>query len=146
MPIRSTESDAAHNVEMFFQAAHVALSESFAADDVLSVHGFADSGVSVSTTTHATPAMSSLQVRLVTALTAALPGEQITSCQIYPAAPYLSRMCGDDKVQARHLSRAANACNQNPTTTSNRFVHLEQSRAVRDKRSLVLTALQNALQ
>ena len=146
VPSRYTESDAAHNDELLFQSAHVALAESFSDDFVVSLHGFGDTGASVSNSTpSAAPAADSLHIRLVDALQAALPGEKITSCQDYPGAPFEKRMCGSENVQARHVNGSADICGQNASTTSNRFVHVEQSRAVRDKRAQVIAAFGEAL-
>ena len=111
--IRYTESDAAHTTEMFFHAAHVALSESFAGDTVLSVHGFSYPGISVSNGTDDSPGDGSFHIRLVEELTAALPAETITSCQDYPGAPCEKRMCGAENVQGRHLNGSPDPCSRN---------------------------------
>ena len=140
-----TISDAAHNSEMLFQAAHVALSESFGEDLVTSLHGMPDPGISVSNGTQMSPASDSFQVRLLHELTLALPSEQITTCQDTPGSTADKRWCGSENVQGRHVNGAADVCAADATVTSNRFVHIEQSRAVRDQRALVIDAVGRAL-
>ena len=130
---------------MFFHAAHVALSESFPTDTVVSVHGFLDNGVSISNGTKSSPAADSFQIKLVDTLVRVFPDEKITTCQQYPGAPYGRRMCGGENVQGRHINGSANACTQNAESSSARFIHIEQSRAVRNQRDLVIQAFREAL-
>jgi hypothetical protein len=145
VPSPYTISDAAHNSDMLFQAAHVALAESFAQDFVTSLHGMPDPGISVSNGTQMSPAAGSFQVRLFGELTAAFPAEQITACQDISGSVANKRWCGSENVQGRHVNGAPDVCAANATVTSNRFVHVEQSRAVRTQRAQVIAAFGNAL-
>lgn len=145
VPSPYTISDAAHNSDMFFQTAHVALAESFAEDAVTSLHGMPDPGISVSNGTQMSPAPDSFQVRLLGELISAFPSEQITSCQDYSGISANKRWCGSENVQGRHVNGAPDVCAANATVTANRFVHVEQSRAVRDQRSQVIAAFDKAL-
>lgn len=146
LPAAYTISDAAHNSEMLFQAAHVALAEAFPQDVVTSLHGMPDPGVSVSNGTQMSPAADSFHARLVSELSSALPSETITSCQDVAGGTMQKRWCGSENVQGRHVNGSADVCSANASLTSNRFVHLEQSRSVRDQRELVIAAFGAALQ
>lgn len=145
LPIPYPKSDAAHNDNMFFHAAHVALSESFTTATIVSVHGFLDNGISISNGTDSSPTADSFHIKLVNALVRVFPEEKITSCQQYPGAPYERRMCGSENVQGRHINGSANACTQTAESSSDRFIHIEQSLAVRSQRDLVLQAFGEAL-
>lgn len=146
LPIPYTISDAAHNSEMFFQAAHVALADSFPNDLVTSLHGMPDPGISISNGTQMSPAADSFQVRLFNELTAAFPGEQITSCQALAGTTASKRWCGSENVQGREVNGAPDVCAANATVTSNRFVHVEQARNIRStERAQVIAAFGNAL-
>jgi hypothetical protein len=145
LPIPYTISDAAHNSEMLFQAAHVALAESFKKDSVTSLHGMEDPGISISNGTQMSPAADSLEVRLIGELSYAFVGEQITMCQDYPGTTTDNRWCGSENVQGRHVNGSPDVCAANATISSNRFVHVEQSRAIRDARAQVIEAFGRAL-
>lgn len=146
VPIPYTLSDAAHNSEMLFQVAHVALAESFPSDAVVSLHGMPDAGVSLSNGTQMSPAAGSFHARLYAELTAAFPSEQITSCQALEGVAANKRWCGSENVQGRHVNGSANVCASDASVTSNRFVHIEQSRAVRDNYTQVIAAFAKALE
>jgi hypothetical protein len=141
------ESDMAHVDGSFFQVAHVALAEHAADDLVVAVHGSADPGVSLSDgSTFATTANSPvarLAAELVTRFQGSpLAAEPITTCNSYPGAPAVDeRLCGTTDVQGRHLNGSANACAAAATAASGRFLHMEQSRAVRDQPTIVAAAL-----
>jgi len=124
------DSDAAHNLASMFGAAHVALSGAFADDVVVSVHGFGQDGASVSdgTTEDVDPAAPS--ARLAAALAARFL--DVTSCNAGAGVPVEVRLCGTTNTQGRHLNGSPDACLEPGTTTRGRFVHLEQSRALRD--------------
>lgn len=145
LPAAYTISDAAHNSDMLFQAAHVALAESYPTDIVASLHGMPDPGISVSNGTQMSPAVDSFQARLLTSLTQAFPADQVTTCQALTGATQDKRWCGSENVQGRHVNHAADVCAANATETSNRFVHVEQSRGIRDQRAMVIAAFADAL-
>ena len=134
-------SDAAHNTDSAFHAAHVALSEHFSTDLVLSLHGFSDVGASLSDgTTFATSAQAPV-ARLSSALRAELPDEYISACNDHPGATHDERLCGTTNAQGRHVNGSADACVTGAASSAQRFVHMEQSRAVRDSLPAVLRAL-----
>jgi hypothetical protein len=140
-PVR--ESDMAHNDRTFFQHAHAALADSFATDLVVSVHGMAGDGVSLSDgTTRPTTADADV-ARLRAHLAAELPDAPITTCNDYPGAPAVEvRLCGGTNVQGRHLNGSADPCRRAPAGARGRFIHMEQSRAVRDRPAAVARAFE----
>lgn len=92
------------------------------------------------------PAPDSFQARLVAELSLAFPGEQITTCQDVAGATVANRWCAGENVQGRHVNGAPDVCVANATVTSNRFVHVEQSRAIRtSSRARVIAAFGKAL-
>ncbi|MEM6930491.1 MAG: hypothetical protein AAF602_26375, partial [Myxococcota bacterium] len=80
------ESDMAHVVDSIFQVAHEVLLASFPDDLVISVHGMAGDGVSLSDGPTAPTTAQSVVARLAGALATELPDQidGITSCNDYP--------------------------------------------------------------
>jgi len=126
-------SDVAHFDDSIFHAAHVFFSETFGDDWVLSLHGFSESGISVSDGTPVDLPEDAAAARVGAALQAAFPEEPVTSCNPYPGAVVEDRRCGTTNVQGRHLNGAPDACAEPATQSSGRFVHLEQSLEVRQQ-------------
>jgi hypothetical protein len=134
-------SDAAHNVVATFQRAHERFSARFEDDAVVSVHGMADAGASLSDGTDDAVASSSHVARLAAALV--LEGlNDITSCNSGAGVPVAARLCGTTNTQGRHLNGSPEACNTGASAASGRFVHFEQSPEVRASYAGVLAAFE----
>ncbi len=138
-------SDMAHTVDSEFDAAHRALSDAFASDVVISVHGFADDGASVSDGTQRDTTADSPSARLATALADRLPNERITSCNAFAGAEVDQRLCGTTNVQGRYLNGSADACTESAPASSGRFIHVEQSRTLREDPTHLAGAIIDAL-
>lgn len=138
------ESDMAHSVQSFFHAAHNAVSQSYPQDLVVSVHGMARAGVSVSNGTTRAVAADTPVARIVAALVQEGIAE-VTACNSGTLAPQVNYLCGGTNTQGRHLNGSADACFQNPSSASERFVHMEQERALRDNPTKMVSALRKAL-
>lgn len=138
------ESDAAHAVDGTFHAAHLAVAEAYPEDLFISVHGMGGAGISISDgTTDALASSTAPSARIARALSARFA--DVTSCNDGAGVPRTVRLCGTTNVQGRHLNRSADACGQAASSSSEHFVHLEQSRAVRDAPAVVAAALSEAL-
>lgn len=124
-------SDAAHSITTVFQAVHVELSEHYADDLVVSVHGMSGAGVSLSDGTKGSIAADSFIARLAAELTTRFPDEPITSCNSYPGGTQADILCGTTNVQGRHLNGSKEPCTLSAKSASGRFIHLEQSKTVR---------------
>jgi len=134
-------SDMAHTTDSLFQAAHVAVAELHGGDWIVNLHGMSGAGVHISNgTTFATAADSPVAL-LAGALAAELPGETIASCNDYPGATTTSSLCGTTNVQGRAVNGAPAACTDAATRATGRFVHLEQSSAVRSQAQRVAAAI-----
>lgn len=138
-------SDMTHVDEALFQVAHEVLAEHFAADWVVSVHGMGGDGVSLSNGTTQPVAPDDPVALFAAALADTFPDESITTCNAYPGATVDARLCGTTNTQGRHLNGSPDACSVAASTASERFLHLEQSRDVRDARALVADALGSIL-
>lgn len=136
------ESDMAHATDAFFQSAHETLARLFPDDVIVSVHGFADDGASVSDGTNDPVAADAPSARLARALSARFDG--VTSCNDGAGVPTVERLCGTTNVQGRHLNGAADACTDAAPRASGRFVHLEQSRLLRGDPATVAAAFAEA--
>lgn len=137
------ESDVAHATDTIFHRAHVALADVLFAELFLSVHGMAGDGVSLSDGTTGDVDTDTPVAQIAQALDAA-GFENVTACNPGAGVPQDERLCGTTNVQGRHLNGAADACSDAADTASKRFVHMEQSRAVRDRPELVGAALATA--
>ena len=134
-------SDMAHVTESFYQIAHRVLADRFASDLVVSVHGMSRDGISLSDGTTEPTAADAPVARLAAALAEALPeqADDITTCNDYPGATWETHLCGTTNTQGRLLN--GGSCTEAASMASGRFVHLEQSRAVRDEPVAVAEAL-----
>jgi len=138
-------SDPAHATDTSFHALHVAASEAFPEDLVVSVHGMSGDGASLSDGTDATVDADSPVARLATAMTGAFPNEPITTCNPGTEAEVDLRLCGTTNVQGRHLNGSADPCVETADSGSGRFIHLEQSRSIRAAPDRVADALEALL-
>jgi hypothetical protein len=133
------ESDLAHTETSFFHAAHVALAND--ADAVfVSVHGMGSDGVSLSNGTTGDTTAASWVAELGSALSSELPAEMVTTCNDYPGATVRNLLCGTTNAQGRLLNGSSDACSTPATSASGRFIHMEQSLAVRGQASSVAAA------
>jgi hypothetical protein len=141
-------SDMAHVENSFFHRAHQTLSALHSSDLIIGLHGMKDGGASISDGTKLPTSAGSPVARSAAELAKAFVGsplsaEPITTCNPYPGAPAVAdRLCGTTDVQGRHTNGSANPCTQAASASSGRFLHLEQSPALRDRPDLVAIALQ----
>jgi hypothetical protein len=135
------ESDMAHGERTFFQTAHVALVRRYPDHLAVSVHGMSSAGVSISDGTRLPTSATSPVARLDAALRAAFPGERITSCNRFPGAPAVeNRLCGGTNAQGRYLNGSSDPCKTAASASTSRFIHMEQSQAVRAEAEKVARA------
>ena len=138
-------SDMAHTDRSYFHIAHEVLAGHFADDWVTSLHGFREDGVSVSNGTRQPTFADSPVARVARALAARLPGERVTTCNDYEGADHLARQCATTNTQGRHLNRSEPACTRAAASASERFIHVEQSRAVRAAVDQVVAAFDDVV-
>ena len=120
------ESDMAHVVDGHYQVIHEVFADHFADDWVLSIHGFPFYGISVSNGTHDAAAEGTPVALIGAALMEQYPTERVTSCSAWPGADVDYRYCGTTNVQGRYVNGSSDPCDQEATTASERFVHIEQ--------------------
>jgi hypothetical protein len=135
----------AHTERSFFQAAHEALAPLFPEHIVISVHGQRRDGVSLSNGTSNDIAVDAPVARLARALSAQFEGELITTCNRYEGARRETHLCGSTNTQGRLLNGSPRACTEGASTASERFIHMEQSRAIRAQPEGVAAAIADAL-
>jgi hypothetical protein len=138
-------SDAAHAVDTAFQIFHEVLLADDASLVAISLHGMSGLGVSLSDGTTGAAASGSHVAQLAPLLAKAFPGDLITSCNLGAGVPHQLRLCGTTNVQGRLANGAASPCTDLPSGASGRFIHLEQSKAVRAQAALVAAALDQVL-
>jgi len=138
-------SDPAHTVESLFHAAHSTLADHFSEDIVISVHGMGGDGVSLSNGTKLDVDGGSLVARFAAELTGFYPDQYITTCNGYPDAMVDARLCGSTNVQGRHLNASTDSCTEADTEASQRFIHMEQTRGIRQDPGNVVSALDAVL-
>ncbi|MCA9554536.1 MAG: LruC domain-containing protein [Myxococcales bacterium] len=131
-------SDMAHTTESIYQTAHEVLADLYPEDWVVSLHGMGDEGVSLSDGTLAPLRETDALARVLQGFLQLFPAENITACNPQPWAPVDTRLCGTTNAQGRYLNGAADACSMASEQSAGRFVHLEQSRAVREQAEKVL--------
>ncbi len=142
-PFRVT--DVAHHHETTFHDVHVELAGAHPTSVGISVHGMSASGVSISDGTRGMAGESSLVARLFRELRRRMPDERITSCTSFVGAVVEARLCGTTNVQGRQLNGASPACTTAATTATGRFIHIEQSLAVRGMDGVLREALRSVL-
>jgi hypothetical protein len=134
-------SDMAHRTGTLFQAVHEAITEQWSQTTVISLHGFTDTGVSLSDGTTDPTTEDSTVARMAAALESEFSDADITVCNDYPGATREVRLCGSTNVQGRHLNGSADACTMRASQAGGRFIHMEQSRTIRDAPDRVAEAL-----
>lgn len=130
------DSDAAHADSSRFQAAHVALADSFPEAVVISLHGkrpdttgarpeiIMSSGIDAPDPDHATAAT---QLRLALADFFQRPGA-IINCN-WPADDQFQHrpLCGYTNIQGRFVNKDTDVCHDSTKTGTGLFIHLEQN-------------------
>lgn len=134
------ESDMAHAVDTAFQVAHEVLSTEHASDWIASVHGMGDAGASISDGTMSATDADAPVANLAAAMLEQFPAEQITTCNDYPGAVVNERLCGTTNTQGRFTNGSSAACTVGAAASAGRFLHMEQSTAVRAEPDLVVEA------
>lgn len=126
-------SDVAHDTDNFFNAAHRALRASFGAALAVSVHGMsplADEAAVISDGTE-DPRPGSISVKLRDAINRELRSASRAASSNDPSDSGYRKECGRTNVQGRHDNGSPNACTVEAPRASDRFIHLEQSPALR---------------
>lgn len=139
------ESDAGHSTSTLFQVTHEALLAFDPQLTVISLHGMADEGISLSEGTRRTVSSSSLLARAARALAGAMPTERITACQAGAGVPIARRRCGLTNVQGRLVNGSPAPCRLPAPLSTGRFLHIEQSFLVRRDPGRLVDALTAAL-
>lgn len=124
-------SDMAHQPASAFQVIHETLADLYPSTVVVSLHGMAGAGVIVSDGTGNPVTETSPVARLAEALKETYPDESVATCNLYPGADIETLLCGITNTQGRYLNGSPDVCTIPGTISSDRFIHLEQSRAVR---------------
>ena len=135
----------AHMDLTIYQRIHEVLATHFEEDWIVSLHGMSDDGISISNGTELDSTAGTPEALLGAALTTAFPGEPVTSCNDWPGAQVYTRLCGTTNTQGRHLNGSLDACGEQATQSSGRFIHLEQSALVRAQAETVIDALDSVL-
>jgi hypothetical protein len=126
------ESDMAHALGSVFMGVHQFFAERFPEDLVVSLHGMGKGGISVSDGTTFPTHDEAPVARFAKALQVVFPDEHITSCNEFTGAKVDQRLCGTTNVQGRHVNGiVVDACSEMATKSAGRFLHIEQSLAVR---------------
>jgi len=139
------DSDMAHVVDSVFQVAHEVLVGAYPEAWVASIHGMEEEGISLSDGTLESLDSDSPVARLYAALATVFPEEPLTSCNEFDGAVVELRYCGEFNAQGRLTNGSAWPCELDPPGSSDRFVHLEQSLAVRAETDRVREAFEAAL-
>jgi hypothetical protein len=130
-------SDVAHYANNFFTAAHRALRDTYPEAVAVSVHGMdvAETGPEAAVVSDGTAKdrAGSLSVRLRDALNKHLPAgpRRAFSCNAPDDSGKHRTLCGTTNVQGRIDNGAGDACYGDAPSASDRFLHLEQSSALR---------------
>jgi hypothetical protein len=139
------ESDMAHVVESVFHVSHEVLTDAFPDDWIVSVHGMDGAGISVSDGTTRTSHENAPVAVLGATLMDAFPDEEVTSCNDWPGSEVDERFCGEYDVQGRMVNGSNWPCLVAPSSTTDRFVHFEQSIWIRAQSEVVVGAFEAAL-
>lgn len=130
-------SDAAHYGNNFFTSAHRALRDTYPSGIAVSVHGMDVGGdgpeAAVVSDGTSRDRAGSLSVRVRDALNQHLPASprRAFSCNAADDAGKHRTLCGTTNVQGRIDNGAGDACFADATAATDRFLHLEQSAALR---------------
>ena len=136
------DSDVAHNPETLFQVAHEVLSAQWPEAVVFSIHGFAKTKSAPDTwavisdggKAEGGPA-DRLTRRLRDRLRVVLGGgdARAVACDDPEDRRFgFARLCAATNAQGRHLNGSADVCRQSVEQASGRFLHIEQTRDLRD--------------
>ncbi len=139
------DSDMAHVTTSVFQRVHEILADHYADHWVLSLHGMLGSGISLSDGTTLASAADTPVAKLGTALMETFPTQWVTSCNDWPGAVVELRLCGTTNVQGRYVNSSPAPCTDGASSSSGRFLHVEQNISVRLQPSVIATALEQAL-
>jgi hypothetical protein len=131
-------SDMAHTVASIYQTGHEVLSDLYPRDWVVSLHGMGADGVSLSDGTLSPLRAEDALAHVLQGFLRVFPEEHVTACNPQPWAPVDPRLCGTTNAQGRYLNGATDACSLASEVSAGRFIHLEQSRAVRARPERVL--------
>ncbi|MEQ9504572.1 MAG: hypothetical protein RIT81_47375 [Deltaproteobacteria bacterium] len=142
---RYRESDVAHSERAMFHAAHRVLSDAFRDAAIISLHGMGDDGISLSDGTTIATSSTSRVARLLFALEDAFELDLVTACNEAPGAAVSAHLCGTTNIQGRYTNGLSESCVGTATASSDRFFHVEQSKAVRRKYRRVVRAIGKAL-
>jgi len=134
-------SDQAHVVDTSFQVAHEAFADRFPDDWVINLHGMSGDGISLSDGTTLDRDAGAPVALLGTALMAAYPSKEITSCNAWPGAVVEERLCGTTNTQGRYVNGSPDPCGTAATQSADRFLHMEQELSIRQQPQPVLDAL-----
>jgi len=143
-------TDMAHVGVSFFQAFHEAFQAGL--EEVanvtnnwgyllISVHGMAGDGISLSNGTTSEADVESLPAKLYLALKDALPDAYITSCNSFEGAVVDKRLCGSTNTQGRHTNGVGEVCTDAAPAASGHFAHMEQTLEIRQNPEPVIQAL-----
>jgi hypothetical protein len=138
-------SDQGHVTETVFQVAHEVLSSRHEEAWVLSLHGMSEAGLRISDGTLEASGGGDPLDFLAVALAAAFPSETLASCNDGSGETLGDHLCGTTSAQGRATNGAADACTEEAPASSGRFLHLEQSSAVRAQPEALRDALGEAL-
>jgi hypothetical protein len=138
------QSDMAHVTLSLFQAVHQRFIDTFPDDWVLSVHGMAADGISLSTGAGGETGETTAVGRIYKAFAVNYPEAYVTSCNAFDGAVVDERLCGTTNTQGRHVNGSESPCTESASFDSGRFVHLEQSKVFRNDPSGVAAVLQLA--
>jgi hypothetical protein len=143
-------TDMAHVGVSLFQAFHEAFQAgledlAISADNweylLISVHGMAGDGISLSNGTSSEGDVDSLPAKLYLALKGALPDAYVTSCNSFEGAVVDKRLCGSTNTQGRHTNGVVEPCTTSALAASGRFAHMEQALEIRQSPAPVAEAL-----
>jgi len=136
------DSDVAHNTETLFHVAHEELAARYPQALVVSVHGFAKRPSAPDTWVVLSDGgkeeggdAGNLTRRLRDKLRANLDGgdARAVACDDLDDRRFnFPRLCAATNVQGRHLNGSSDACRQGIDRGTGRFLHVEQTREIRD--------------
>ena len=140
-------SDMAHSTSSIFQKFHKFFSREYENDFVFSIHGMGYAGISISNGTDLPDSIDSAVGKIAAALKTEFTDEKITICNFINGStvPQEIRLCGTSNVQGRFLNNSEDPCKEKSIENSGRFIHMEQSRTVRNNPEKVYKAIFNAL-
>lgn len=141
-------SDVAHSTENLFQEAHKAAHDNDPTHKFVSLHGFdqeeGEPEAILSNGTETVVGFLAYVNKLATEIEEQLSGEQFTVSCNGAGEPDFG-LCGTTNVQGRYTNGSSDPCQEAATSHTGRFIHLEQSSALRQDSS-AWTLIQNALE